>query len=207
MLLSAAYAHAATVVTDNVVSQATLPQNNVPVTFGQVFKAGDVPRGATVTASLNGQPIALQVDVKATNSDGSLRHAVLTAIVPSLQGSATLPLTLATASSPTAQSAPISLSQLLATNYDAQVSLTVNGQPYKANARKLLQTASSGSACTPWGAQCNVWLAGSLASEWVVNGLVTAADGTPNPNLRVYFAVRAYASTSPGAVGDVRTDI
>ncbi|TAL86717.1 MAG: hypothetical protein EPN74_03470, partial [Rhodanobacter sp.] len=96
LLLSAANGHAATLVTDTVVSQATLPQNNVPVTFGQVFKAGDVPAGATLTASLDGQPIILQVDTKATNPDGSVRHAVLTAMVPSLQGRAVLPLTLST---------------------------------------------------------------------------------------------------------------
>ncbi|MEO9079448.1 MAG: hypothetical protein ABI268_09060, partial [Rhodanobacter sp.] len=171
----AAQVHAATVVTNNVVSQAALPQNNVPVTFGQVFKAGDVPAGAKLTASLNGQPITLQVDTKATNPDGSLRHAVLTAMVPSLQGSASVPLALATAPSATGQGSPIGLSQLLATNYDAQVSLTVNGQPYTANARKLLQAASSANACSPWGKQCNAWLSGPLASEWVVNGLVTAA--------------------------------
>ena len=163
MLLLGA-AHAATVVTDNVVSQATLPQNNVPVTFGQVFKAGDVPAGATLTASLNGQPITLQVDTKARNPDGSLRHAVLTAMVPSLQGSATLPLTLATGSSHAGQANPLSLSQLLATNYDAQVSLTVNGKPYTANARKLLQAASSANVCAQWGTQCNLWLSGPLAS-------------------------------------------
>ena len=207
LLLAVAHAHAATVVTDNVVSQTTQAQGNVPVTFGQVFKAGDVPGDAALTASLNGQPITLQVDTKATNPDGSLRHAVLTVMVPSLPGSAKLPLTLAAGPSQTGQSAPIVLSQLLATNYDAEVALTVDGKPYSANARKLLQAAGSAKACAPWGTQCKVWLSGPLSSEWVVNGLVTAADGTPNPNLRIYFAVRAYAGTTPGTVGQVRTDI
>ncbi len=207
LLLGAAHAQAATVVTDSVVSQATQAQYNVPVTFGQVFKAGDVPGGATLTASLNGQAVPLQVDAKATNPDGSVRHAVLTVMVPSLPGGATLPLTLATGSSPQGQGTPISLSQLLAANYDATVALTVDGKPYSANARKLLQAANSANACAPWGAQCNAWLSGPMASEWVVNGLVTAADGTTNPNLRVYFAVRAYAGTSPGTVGNVRTDV
>ncbi|WEN15364.1 hypothetical protein PY254_01400 [Rhodanobacter sp. AS-Z3] len=207
LLIGAPSLYAATVVTNNVVSQASQAQNNVPVTFGQVFKAGDVPAGTTLTASINGQPVTLQVDSKATNPDGSLRHAVLTAIVPSLQGSASQALTLASTASPARQSASIALSQLLATNYDAQVALTVNGQPYTASARKLLQTAASANACASWNTQCNLWLSGPLASEWVVNGLVTAADGTPNPNLRIYFSVRAYAGTSPGSVGDVRTDI
>src|SRR3546814_6544354 len=44
--------------------------------------------------------------------------------------------------------------------------------------------------------QCNQWLSGPQTSEWVVNGPVTAADGATDPNLRIYFAVRAYADGS-----------
>jgi hypothetical protein len=71
LVLAALNAQAAMVVTDTVVSQTSQTQNNIPVTFGQVFKAGDVPHGATLTATLNGQPVTLQVDAKATNRDGS----------------------------------------------------------------------------------------------------------------------------------------
>ncbi|HEY9511221.1 MAG TPA: hypothetical protein VIQ48_01475, partial [Rhodanobacter sp.] len=209
MLLAVVHAQAATVVTDNVVSQAARTQSDVPVTFGQVFKNGDVPRGATVAATVNGQPVSLQVDPKAINPDGSLRHAVLTVMVPSLPSKAKLPLTLSTQSAPAAagQAGPASLAQLLATDYNASVALNMGDKTYTADARKLLQAAKSANTCAPWSAQCNVWLSGPLSSEWVVNGLVTAADGTPNPNLRIYFAVRAYAGTTPGTVGQVRTDI
>src|SRR3546814_17991562 len=55
--------------------------------------------------------------------------------------------------------------------------------------------------------QCNQWLSGPQTSEWVVNGPVTAADGATDPNLRIYFAVRAYADGSHGAVRQVQTDI
>ncbi|UJJ57577.1 hypothetical protein [Rhodanobacter denitrificans] len=211
LMLDAAPARAGMVVTDNVISTVAQAQTHVPVTFGQVFEAGDIPRGrtVTVTATLNGQPVALQVDSKATHPDGSLRHAVLTAMVPALPGNATLPLTLSTSPSPTVtgQDQPISLSQLLATNYDADVSLDIGGRRYAANARALLQTANNTNACKPWNRHCNVWLSGPLASEWVVNGPVTASDGTTNPSLQIYFAVRAYAGTVPGSVGLVRTDI
>jgi hypothetical protein len=209
LLLVAAHGQAATVVTDNVISQAAQTQGNVPVTFGQVFKNGDVPRGSTVVATLNGQPVTLQVDPKANNPDGSLRHAVLTMMVPSLSRSAKLPVTLSTQPTPTAaaQLGPITLPQLLATDYDTKVSLDIGGTSYTTDARALLQAADSTKACAPWNAQCNLWLSGPLSSEWVVNGSVTAADGATNPDLKVYFAVRAYAGTETGTVGDVRTDI
>jgi hypothetical protein len=209
LLLGVAQAQAATVVTDSVVSQSTQTQTRVPVTFGQVFKAGDVPANATVLATLNGQSIPLQVDAKATNPDGSLRHAVLTAMVPSLPGGGTLPLALS-AGSPSASmanGAPVSLSQLLATGYDAKVSVNLGGVTYSVNARGLLQAADLSGACGPWKTQCDQWLSGPLASEWVVNGPVTSSAGSAYPNLRIYFAVRAYAGGTPGTVASVRTDI
>jgi len=209
LMLGAVTARAGTVVTDKVISTVAQAQTNVPVTFGQIFKAGDIPQGETVTATLNGQPVALQVDSKATHPDGSLRHAVLTATVPTLPGNATLPLTLSAGPAPTVTGLdqPVSLSQLLATSYDANVSLNIGGRKYSANARALLQTANNTNACKPWGTQCNQWLSGPQTSEWIVNGPVTAADGTTNPNLRIYFAVRAYAGGSHGAVRQVQTDV
>jgi hypothetical protein len=208
LLIWAQQATAATLVTDTVISQARGTQNHVATTFGQVFKEGDVPRGSDLVATFDGRPVPLQVDAKATHADGSLRHAVLSVALPSLAGNASVPLSLLTQPAPptSALAAPVSLAQVLATSYDAQVALTVDGTPYTASARKLLQAAGA-NACKPWGTQCNLWLSGPLVSEWVVNAPVTAADGTENPNLRVFFAVRAYAGATPGTVGDIRTDI
>ncbi|WP_343853220.1 hypothetical protein [Rhodanobacter soli] len=209
LLLGAGTARAGTVVTDHVISTGAQAQTNVPLTFGQIFKAGDIPRGETVTATLDGQPVALQVDSKATHPDGSLRHAVLTAMVPTLPRNANLPLALSAGPAPTTTGLdqPISLSQLLATSYDADVSLNIGDRKYTANARALLQTANDANACKPWGTQCNQWLSGPQTSEWVVNGPVTAADGTTDPNLRIYFAVRVYADGSHGTVRQVQTDV
>jgi len=209
LLIGTTQARAGTIVTDTVVSQTAKTQTVVPVTFGQIFKAGDVPRGATITAALGGKPVTLQMDAKATNPDGSLRHAVLTAMIPSLPGHAKLPLTLSTgpASASTEKGAPINLSQLLATHYDAKVELDLGGTRYSVDARALLTAANNTNACKPWNPHCSLWLSGPLAGAWVVNGPVTAANGTNNPNLRIYFAVRAYAGSTPGAVGGVRTDI
>lgn len=144
LLLASLQAQAKPVVTDYVISQTRQTQNNVPVTFGQVFKVGDVPRGATVTATLNGHPVVLQVDGKATHPDGSLRHAVLTTMVASLPGNAKLPLTLSAAPAPSTAgpTETVSLSQLLATSYNAEVSLDIGGAKYTANARSLLQAAN-----------------------------------------------------------------
>ena len=199
-------ARAATVVTAHVVSGTKHTQTSVPVTFGQIFKAGDVAKGESVVATLNGQSVPLQVDVKATNPDGSLRHAVLTALIPTVAGGSSEALAISTAPR-SVSGAPLTVAQLLATKYDATASLDIGGKNYTVNARTLLQAANAASACKSWGARCNVWLSGPLTSEWVVSGPVTSADGIPNPNLKVYFAIRVYAGATAGTVGQVRTDV
>ena len=205
-LVFSGIASAGTVVTNNLISQSSASQTNIPVTFGQIFKDGDVPQGETVVATLNGQPLQLQVDAKATNPDGSLRHAVLTVLIPSLAGDVTQPLAISTAS-PTTQGSSITLTQLLATGYDANVSLNIGGTVYTADAKSLLQAANSANTCKPWGQQCNVWLSGPLVGEWIVGGPVTVSGGSANSNIYVYFNVRAYAGTSPGTIAYVRTDV
>ncbi|MDB5749467.1 MAG: hypothetical protein JWP72_4315, partial [Massilia sp.] len=62
-------------------------QSKVPVTFGQVFAPGDVARGSALAARLaDGTLLPLQMDVKAAHPDGSVRHAVLSMVLPRLAG-------------------------------------------------------------------------------------------------------------------------
>src|SRR4051812_43972270 len=56
------------------VSSARL--RNQPISFGQVFVAGKVPRGSGLTARINGSAAPAQMDAKAFNADGSARMAV-----------------------------------------------------------------------------------------------------------------------------------
>lgn len=55
---------------------------NAPITFGQVFVRGEIPRGKQVHCLVDGR--AAQVDRKRTYDDGSLRFAVVSAFVPTL---------------------------------------------------------------------------------------------------------------------------
>jgi hypothetical protein len=56
-----------------------------PVTFGQVFKAGDVPQKSHLTAEDGlGNALPLQVDEAASYPDGSLRFAVLSTELPQM---------------------------------------------------------------------------------------------------------------------------
>ncbi len=166
-----------TVTIDNTTSSA---QSNVPVTFGQVFKPGDVPAGATLGARVGTTTIPLQVDKKATHADGSLRHGVLTAVLPSLPASGSQVVTLTNTGAAPGGTAPTPAA-LLATTFDANVSLNIGGTAYTASARTLLQ---SGTPAT--------WLAGPLAREWILSAPVRTASGAAHPHLQARFYVRAY---------------
>ena len=165
-------------------NQSASTQTNVPATFGHYFKVGDVPSGQNLVAKLSdGTPVAVQVDKKATHSDGSLKHAVLSLRLPNLASSGSEIFTLY--SDPSAASGtPVSLSNLLSTTFDAQVSLDVGGTVYSASAKNLLTTTTAIS-----------WLSGSQVSEWIVGGPVKTSSGTAHPHLTAYFHVRAYAGS------------
>jgi len=188
-------------VTNNLINEGSQAQTNIPVTFGQIFKAGDVPAGETLSATLGGQSIQLQIDTKATNPDGSLRHAVLTALVPSISANSTEPLALSSAS-PASAGAAVTLAQLLATSFDAMADINIGGTDYAVSAKQLLQANQA--SCAPYNTTCNIWLRGPLVSEWIVGGPVTSAGGVANPNLQVYFDVRAYAGNP---ITRVRIDV
>jgi len=202
LALSMGVAQAGTLlVTNNLISEGSQAQTNVPVTFGQIFKDGDVPAGETLSATLGGQPVQVQVDAKATNPDGSLLHAVLTALVPSISGNSTEPLALSSAS-PASSGSAVTLAQLLATSFDATADINIGGTDYTVSAKQLLQAKQA--SCAPYNTACNIWLQGPLVSEWIVGGPVTSAGGVSNPNLQVYFDVRAYAGNP---IARVRVDV
>lgn len=68
-----------------------------PVSFGQVFVPGQVPAGARLTARVDGHAVPAQLDVKATNPDGSVRMGVVTLEGPALAPGASVPAMLALA--------------------------------------------------------------------------------------------------------------
>ncbi len=172
-------AHAADLTTVTVVSTSGSAQSNVPVSFGQVFKPGDVSASAVIGARIGSTTVPIQVDKKATHGDGTLRHAVLSLVMPSMGANASQVITLTnTGSSP--PGGAITAASLLATSFDTTINLDVGGTAYSASARELL----AGSPAT--------WLTGPLATEFLLSGPVRTASGTAHPHLQARFHVRAY---------------
>ena len=165
--------------------------SDVPVTFGQVFAEGDLPKSAMLTASLeDGTPVKLQVDAKARHSDGSLRHAVITALVP-LGRSGKTRLLLLNGGAATLPPAPtVTAASVADGGLTAEVHLVVDGKTYTASAQELLRSVHS-----PM-----MWLSGPLVNEWELSAPLKTAQGQVHPHLAARFAIRSYTGKGSASI-------
>src|SRR5262249_44722731 len=123
------------------------------VTFGQAFVDGEVPAGTQLVALVNGQQIPLQVDVKATNADGSIRFAVLTLQAPSIAAHGAVDVMLAKGT-PAGQP-DVQVSNVLQHGYDLQLHLTMHNSdgtttPITINAADVLAQALQHGTAQTW---------------------------------------------------------
>jgi hypothetical protein len=163
------------------------------VTFGEVFKPGTVKPTDTLVARINGVNYAVQMDVKSTNSDGSVRQAVLTVDAPSIAAGSTVDMMLAKGTATAPNPAAPSASALLAAGYDVAVNFAFHNPDGstttdRASAAAALQAAVAGGTVRQW-------LAGPGVNEFDVT---TTVDGG---KLKVEFDIRAYAN------GTTTTDV
>lgn len=188
VMTTTASAESEQLVTVRVVNPTTDALVDVPVTFGQVFRRGDVPPGRRIQCVVDGQ--RAQVDGKRRYADGSLRFAVFSMVLPRLAAGQSQALQLLSGGPPAiAPPPPVTLEDLLATDFDATVTFTFpDGARRAANVRDLLKRSDS---------EATTWLKGHAATEWLVGGPPTHAEGRPDEDLYVRFAVRAYAGGKP----------
>ena len=156
-------------------------QAALPVTFGQVFAAGDLhPSDSLVGRFDNGTMIPLQLDVKATHADGSVRHAVVSGIVQNMGANETRTLALMKSNAPHAGG--MDPKTLLKNGFSSSVHATINGVRYNASADDILKA----------GGAYQTWLSGAVANEWHVSAPLTTAEGVAHPHLTARFAIRWY---------------
>lgn len=163
-------------------------QTNVPVTFGQVFAVGHLKAGEQLTGRLDdGTTVPLQVDVKAKHADGSIRHAVISAVLPSLAASATRTMSLVKGG--TAPTGSTSIDALMRNGFSFSVHAKIGGVDYYASADDLLKR---GGATT--------WLNGPIATEWQVAAPLQTSSGAQHPHLQARFAIRWFPGTNKARV-------
>lgn len=73
-----------TVAKFQVANDTESPSKSRALSFGQIFRPGSVFAKTALVARVGGQPAPVQLDAKAFNADGSIRHAIVTVEVPEL---------------------------------------------------------------------------------------------------------------------------
>ena len=185
-------------------STAREAQSNVPLTFGQVFAPGDLPRGAGLAGKLaDGTLLPLQIDVKASHADGSVRHAVVSAILPRLGAGKDLGLALVRTTKKTkgevrddakgeekGEEKRANAARPGAAA-DTVVTVVVDGERFTASSAALLKAQKP-----------QVWLEGPVVTELQVAAPLRNAKGAEHPHLAARFAIRWY-----GAAKQARVDV
>lgn len=179
------------VVTDVRIQNTTgVAQVNTPVTFGQVFAMGDLPQGYSLVGRLDdGTKVPLQLDVKALHPDGSVRHAIVSGILPGLAASQVRAMSLMKTNAPITPGT-LSPKVLLSNGFSSSVHATIGGVEYKASADDMIKS----------GWKYNTWLSGAVANEWQVSAPLRTEGGQEHPHLTARFAIRWYDSIKKARV-------
>ena len=111
-------------------------ETNYPVRIGRPFVKGEISNYPQ--AMIDGQLLLTQADIKNRWSDGSVKFAILSFVVPSLPANASIPVVFKNQAS--GNNTPLSKAQMLSAdfNFDATISLTKNGVTKVASARSML---------------------------------------------------------------------
>jgi len=177
------FAWAGVVTNVTVFEKAGVTTNNYPLTFGHVFKKGDVPQSVQVT--LNGQILPAQFDIKRHWDDGSVKHGVISVIIPQMPANGSVNLVLETNDDPN-NSGAMDKGAILATNVESRIDLTgLSGSGYSGNASAFLKTAINDTA------NLEYWLQGPVCTEILVNQRL-------NNSLNASWEARFYPGTNFG---------
>jgi Ca2+-binding RTX toxin-like protein len=143
-------------------------------TFGQAFAAGDMPAGKGLATLINGVRVPVQVDVKTTHPDGSIKTAVLSVERPAMPPGTSLELPLLRTAAPT--TAPeVNLSQI-STGHSFLVDVKIGtGATIQVDVLDALRKSLAGGSADYWqkgalasSARVEVDLPGSLRLEFDV---------------------------------------
>jgi hypothetical protein len=180
----------ATVTTLQVESTGAGTQNAVPLTFGQAFVQGEIGTGESITGTLaDGTPLGLQVDAKARHADGSLRHAVISTVLPQLTAGQAQTIKLVKTAAYGSTPPAAALGDLLTAGFSGSVTITIGATVYSVSAEDVLQAPGA-----------TKWLNGAHVNEWLVSAPLKTASNVEHPHLTAHFAIRHYVGTNKAKV-------
>lgn len=172
-------------------------ETNVPVTFGQIFKVGALPatNAAVELVAADNSVVQCQLDVKNFHADGSVKHAILSAILPSVAANTTATFNIRRRASPVAGSAPVPANfaglnaTAVLTDTGLATSGPVTGSVFTADCAALLAAGTY-----------ETWLSGPICSEWLLRVPLKTSGGTEHPDMHARFNIRVYAGQTKAKI-------
>lgn len=135
-------------------------QTNRPITVSRVFARGEIT--TFPQAVISGTPVATQADIKTRWSDGSVQHAMLSFVAPSLSASSTTTVTFQAQSSGN-NTGQMNRAAMLAATWGAQIEAT-NGTLQSASARQIVTDWAG----TSGDLRVRYWLQGAICTQVIV---------------------------------------
>lgn len=183
-----------TPITDIRIQNTGPAQTNVPFTFGQVIAVGQMAKTEGLAAKLeDGSLVRLQADIKASHADGSVRHVIVSGVLPSLATGQTRTLTLVKSSA--SESSSVTPQALASAGLSSKVSITLDNVLYTASLADALATGKN-----------IAWLSGAIANEWIMDVPLKNGAGAAHPLLTARFDVRWYSAESKKARVEVSVE-
>jgi chitodextrinase len=123
---------------------------NYPVQIGRPFAQGEIGSGKSPQASINGTAVPTQVDAKTRWPDGSLRHAVISFVIPNFGAGQTVNVAFAPGAA--VGNTALTSAQMLAANFNfnAHIALTKSGVTHGANETYSARTMLTNGDYTVW---------------------------------------------------------
>jgi len=167
-------------------SNSPTAQTNVPFRFAQVFKSSDLSPENFLVGKVSGSiDVPLQFNVLATHPNGSVRHAMISGVLPTLASGATVTMSLARSASG-ASTSPVVASNFGSNGFSAKVLLNFSGTTYTADAGPAIAALATDKARIP----------GAASTEYNVAVKPSTSGGAPHPDLEARFDVVYFPSAA-----------
>lgn len=174
--------HAGVVTTLTLIEKDGVTTNNYPLTFGHVFKEGDIPAGIVV--KYNDTALTTQFDIKTSWPGGSIKFGVISVVIPQVVANGAGVLTIETAVSNNS-AGMLDKTAILDTNVESNINLS-----------NLSESGYSGSVSSSLRDQITsgdlqYWLKGPVCTEILEKQQL-------NTSLNTAWEARFYPGTSFG---------
>ncbi|ETR67919.1 MAG: hypothetical protein OMM_04873 [Candidatus Magnetoglobus multicellularis str. Araruama] len=159
---------------------------NMPITFAQPFVAGDISNSQTIKVMTSDQNVLpTQIDKKSLYPDGSLKHGIISFILPEAASNEIQTFTLTSARAQTIISDTSLLTDILSNPFDLTVSIHENNILYQSTLKQALSQKP-----------IQLWLNGQICKEWHVTGELKDNQNEIHPHLSPIFYLRAYENST-----------